>query len=188
MTTFHIENCTTMLLVSDPQILGETFDTNVYSGIAIYDSDQYLKKTFTRALDHAQPDVVCFLGDLMDEGSVAADEPYLRYLDRFNSVFRTGGITKKFHIPGDNDIGGEGNDNVSAFKIKRFNKSFNESGSIIIKNRIRLLNINLLTHVYPNINETGTIAAPQKFLNIVLTHISVLSYPGLTMKMVGKSR
>lgn len=177
-------NCTKILFVSDPQILGETFDTNFYSGIAIHDSDQFLKKTFARAFAYAKPDAICFLGDLMDEGSVAADEPYKRYLRRFNHIFKTSASVKKFHIPGDNDIGGEGRDYATAFKSNRFHKNFNETSTIIVNNRLRLLNINLLTHTYPDLNETD---ASQKVLNIVLTHLSVLSYPGLTMKTVNFS-
>lgn len=86
--------------MSDPQLLGETFDTNIYSGIANHDSDQYLRRTFARAYAYAKPDVICFLGDLLDEGSVAADEPYKRYLNRFKNVFKTSASVTKFYIPG----------------------------------------------------------------------------------------
>ncbi|XP_031629599.1 metallophosphoesterase 1 [Contarinia nasturtii] len=175
-------DCTKILLVSDPQILGETFDTNIYSGIAIVDSDKYLKETFDRAYAFAKPDVICFLGDLMDEGSVAADDAYQRYLRRFNSIFKTSANVKHFYIPGDNDIGGERHDYVTVFKRKRFNKSFNETNSISIGKRLRILNINLLTHIYPDLNVTDT--SSSKLLNIVATHISVLSYPGITMKTI----
>lgn len=163
-------------------MLGETFDTNIYSGIANYDSDQFLRKTFARAYAYAKPDVICFLGDLLDEGSVAADDQYQRYLNRFRNVFKTSASVKKFHIPGDNDIGGEGGDYATAFKMQRFRRSFNETSMLLVNNRLRLLNINLLTHIYPDLNETY--ASKQKLLNIVLTHLSVLSYPGLTMKTV----
>lgn len=181
MVCYLLENCTKILFVSDPQILGETFDTNFYSDIANHDSDQFLKKTFARAYAYAKPNVVCFLGDLMDEGSVAADEPYQRYLHRFNNIFKTSATVKKFYIPGDNDIGGESNDYVNAFKKNRFRKGFNETNTLIVNNRLRLFNINLLTHIYPEFNETDT---SHKLLNIILSHLSVLSYPGLTMKTV----
>lgn len=102
---FSLGKCTTILLVADPQLIGETYDTNFYNGIAIYDSDSYLKKTFARAFAYTKPDVVCFLGDLLDEGSVATDEAYNRYLRRFNSIFSTNGNFRKFYVPGDNDIG-----------------------------------------------------------------------------------
>ncbi|XP_055297864.1 metallophosphoesterase 1 homolog [Sitodiplosis mosellana] len=177
-------NCTTILFVSDPQLLGETFDTSFYSGIANHDSDQYLRKTYARAYAYAKPDVVCFLGDLLDEGSIAAEPAYQRYLDRFKNVFKTSASIKKFYIPGDNDIGGEGSDYATAFKTNRFHRSFNETSKLVINNRLRLLNINLLTHTYPDLNETYSTPASHKLLNIVLTHLSVLSYPGLTMKTI----
>lgn len=172
------------MFVADPQILGETFDTQFYNEIAIHDADDYLKKTFGRAFAYTKPDVICFLGDLLDEGSVATDEAYRRYMKRFHNIFKTNANVRKIYIPGDNDIGGERNDYVTAFKTNRFHRSFNESSSTLINNRLRFLNINLLTHIYPDLNETDTTAPTHKLLNIVLTHISVLSYPGLTMKTV----
>lgn len=184
MLFVFLANCTSILFVSDPQILGETFDRNFYSNIAIDDSDQFLKKTFARAFAYAKPDIICFLGDLMDEGSIASNEAYQRYLNRFNNVFKTSASVKKFYIPGDNDIGGDQHDYVTAFKTNRFHRSFNETSSIVISNRLRFLNINLLTHIYPELNETEGISAANKLINIVLTHISVLYYPGLTMKTV----
>lgn len=57
-------NCTRILFVADPQLLGETFDSSFYSSIANYDSDWHLEKTFSRAFAHAKPDVICFLGDI----------------------------------------------------------------------------------------------------------------------------
>lgn len=167
--------------MADPQILGETFDTRFFSDIAIHDSDDYLKQTFARAYAYTKPDVICFLGDLLDEGSVASDEAYQRYLKRFNRVFKTSANVQKIYIPGDNDIGGERHDYVTAFKTNRFHRSFNETSSVIVSNRLRFFNINLLTHIYPDLNDTSS---STKLFNIVLSHISVLSYPGLTMKTV----
>lgn len=170
--------------MADPQLLGEKFNPKFYTNLAIYDSDNFLQKTFAQALAYTKPDVICFLGDLMDEGSIATDDAYQRYLRRFHHIFKTSGSVHKMHIPGDNDIGGEKHDYVTAFKIKRFQNGFNETGSMLINNRIRLFNINVLTHTYPELNQTNATLNANKFVNIVLTHISILSYPGLTMKTV----
>lgn len=176
-------NCTSILLVADPQLLGETFDTHIYSTIAAFDSDNYLRKTFGQAVSHTKPNVVCFLGDLLDEGSVASDDAYERYLRRFQSVFKTDPRIKKIHIAGDNDIGGEEQDYVTARKLKRFEIGFNETDTTVVSNRIRFFNINLMTHAYPEYNET-TDANASKMVNVVLSHVSILSYPGLSMKTV----
>ena len=50
---------------------------------------RYLAKTFQLAFDHVQPDVVIFLGDLIDEGSVATDVEYELYVNRFRQIFGT---------------------------------------------------------------------------------------------------
>lgn len=169
--------------MADPQLLGETFETHFYSTIAAYDSDNYLRKTFRQAVSHTKPDVVCFLGDLLDEGSVASDDAYERYVKRFHGVFQTNSNIQKIHIAGDNDIGGEDHDYVTARKLKRFEMGFNETDSTVASNRIRFFNINQMTHAYPEYNET-TDGAANKMINIVLSHISILSYPGLSMKTV----
>lgn len=38
-------------------------------------------------VQHAAPDVICFLGDLMDEGSVANDDQFAAYFTRFVNIF-----------------------------------------------------------------------------------------------------
>lgn len=48
---------------------------------------RYLRGGFWRAFEHVLPDVVVFLGDHLDEGSVATDPQYQRYVDRFRSIF-----------------------------------------------------------------------------------------------------
>lgn len=177
------ENCTSILLVADPQLLGETFDNSFYSSLAISDSDNYLRKTYRQAISHAAPNVVCFLGDLLDEGSVASDDAYDRYLKRFHSVFKTSAGVQTIHIAGDNDIGGEDHDYVTARKLKRFANGFNETESTVVSNRLRFFNVNLMTHSYPEWNDTID-GNTNKLLTIVLSHISILSYPGLSMKTV----
>lgn len=169
--------------MADPQILGETFEPYFYSSIAIQDSDRFLKNTYSRAFAFSKPDVVCFMGDLMDEGSIASDTEHQRYLRRFRKIFKTTANVRLISIPGDNDIGGERTDYVTAFKMKRFREAFNETDVTTIYNRYRFFNINLLTHKYPELNDNQT-TSPNKLLNIILTHISILSYPGLTMKTV----
>lgn len=48
---------------------------------------RYLRLGFWHALGHVRPDVVVFLGDLLDEGSVASDSDYQTYVKRFKNVF-----------------------------------------------------------------------------------------------------
>lgn len=172
-----------MLFVADPQLLGETFDTNFYSSFAIYDSDHHLKNTFARAFAYSKPDVICFMGDLFDEGSVASDDAYQRYLKRFNYIFRTNRHVVRIHIPGDNDVGGENADYVTSFKLNRFHNAFNETSATFVRNYLRFLNINLITRKYPTLNDSES-EKYSSLANIVLTHFSILSYPGLTMKKV----
>lgn len=84
--TFYCGNekhCKTILLVADPQILGEEGQ----SLLARWDSDRYLFNTYGRALQHVNPENVIFLGDLMNEGSLADQKTFERYLQRFCKIF-----------------------------------------------------------------------------------------------------
>jgi metallophosphoesterase superfamily enzyme len=51
---------------------------------------RYLYKTFQKAFAHVDPHVVVFLGDVMDEGSIATRDEYRRYMERFYDVFHVG--------------------------------------------------------------------------------------------------
>lgn len=90
--------------------------------ITRWDSDRYLSKTFSWARYAYNPDVIVFLGDLMDEGSEGTDEEYRGYVKRFRNIYDTSAV--KIYVAGDNDIGGEGFDLVTAEKISRFKKNF----------------------------------------------------------------
>lgn len=105
------KNCTRILFVADPQLLGDTFDKNWYSWAAKVDNDMHIRNTFALVYAHVKPDFVCFLGDIFDEGSVASHTEYNKYYARFLAVFGVAMTKKsvgKLFVSGDNDIGGEG--------------------------------------------------------------------------------
>jgi len=112
-----------ILFVADPQIQGKNDMGNWLLGIITrWDSDRYLSKTFSWAKYAYDPDIVVFLGDLMDEGSEGSDEEFAHYVKRFNGIYNT--KAAKIYVAGDNDIGGEGGDPVTADKISRFRQNF----------------------------------------------------------------
>ncbi|KAK2152758.1 hypothetical protein LSH36_320g06040 [Paralvinella palmiformis] len=76
-----------VLFVADPQIIGLRDEPRNIGPISRWDSDRYLQKTFSFVYSHAKPDVVVFLGDLLDEGSQADPEDYDSYVKRFRHVF-----------------------------------------------------------------------------------------------------
>lgn len=50
----------------------------------------YLMKTYSHAFSFTEPHIVIFLGDLMDEGSIATETEYKHYLRRIFNLFLTG--------------------------------------------------------------------------------------------------
>jgi ethanolamine phosphate phosphodiesterase len=73
---------------------------------------------------------VIFLGDLMDEGSIATPDEYERYVKRFHWTFPE--TVKHIYLPGDNDIGGEG-DPITYQKINSYIKHFGQPEVMKVK-------------------------------------------------------
>lgn len=49
---------------------------------------RYLHHTFGLAYDAYKPDIVAFLGDIIDEGSKATDMEYEAYVWRIKKIFK----------------------------------------------------------------------------------------------------
>ncbi|XP_076459885.1 uncharacterized protein LOC143292998 [Babylonia areolata] len=121
-----------VLFVSDPQLIGIQDEHGFPIGmITRWDSDRYLRKTFSLAYSYTQPDVVVFLGDLMDEGSKATRQEYQSYFSRFDHIFYPSRSSKVVYIPGDNDIGGEGADFRTKYKTSRFERHFENLTGVV---------------------------------------------------------
>ncbi|XP_062593192.1 uncharacterized protein LOC134254673 [Saccostrea cucullata] len=120
-----------ILLVADPQIQGYQTEGVWIGPYARWDADSYLKKTFSFAAAHAKPDVVIFLGDLMDEGSRATHDEYRDTYYRFHNIFSNFPSAKRIYIPGDNDVGGEFRDFRTPEKVDRFVKHFEQVDGIV---------------------------------------------------------
>ena len=84
---------------------------------------RYLAKSFSWAIYAYKPQIIVFLGDLIDEGSECTDEEFEGYANRFKSIYYNNYATK-IYVAGDNDIGGEGVDPVTEEKISRFRSHF----------------------------------------------------------------
>jgi hypothetical protein len=97
-----------------------------------------------------------FLGDLFDEGSIATRDEYASTLRRFQHIFGTAGRSgvssvrayalynlQKIFLAGDNDIGGEGSEPVSADAVRRFADTFVSDHDLTQHDLVRRLNLSL---------------------------------------------
>ncbi|GFR99648.1 metallophosphoesterase 1 [Elysia marginata] len=167
-----------VLFVADPQLIGIQDEMGFPVGsIARWDSDRYLRSSFSRAYQHARPDVIVFLGDLLDEGSKASKSEYLSYVERFNNIFYETKFCKRVIIPGDNDIGGEGADLRTPFKVARFERHFEAIEGVenylfvdFIKLDIRDHNVEGRRQVFRRMSSSLT--AP---IRIVINHESLIT-------------
>lgn len=144
------ENCTRLLLIADPQILGNSYDRSSHSALARYDSDRYLQKSFERAISFTQPHIIVFLGDLLDEGNIATAQEYKQYVKRFKRIFQNKRLSNRIHVPGDNDIGGDNGDYISNSNQRRFENEFMSEDLFDYDNRLRFFKINRMLLDFTN--------------------------------------
>ncbi|XP_012276344.1 uncharacterized protein C630.12 [Orussus abietinus] len=174
----NCKDCVKVLLVADPQILGERNENYFGSWLARWDSDRFTAKTFSRALRHSRPHVIVFLGDLMDEGHLASNDDFKKYKQRLDNIFYTPNHIMKIYLPGDNDIGGE-EDSVSTRIHNRFKFAYTQPDTLTYKNVI-FFKVNRLTHFMPAAPKDAFLNdyTERNTTNIVLSHMPLLFVPG----------
>jgi len=178
------EKCVKILLVADPQILGQQDSAT----LARWDCDRYLRRTFSYAYNYAQPDVVVFLGDIMDEGHISSDEQFDADLSRFRSVFPLPAedlTPVTVFVPGDNDVGGEG-DPLLPDIVQRFERIFEPSIEPVTYKNIEFFKINKMTALFqePEIISNDMVRVGLSHMPVlrrihtISKKVSSLSYPG----------
>lgn len=99
-------NTTVILLVADPQILGQNEPT-LYGWLSRWDSDRYLHRGYSHAVTFLKPHLEFFLGDIFDEGEFLDDHHFALDVERFLRIFPLHSNISRIYLAGDNDIGGE---------------------------------------------------------------------------------
>ncbi|GMT26227.1 hypothetical protein PFISCL1PPCAC_17524 [Pristionchus fissidentatus] len=112
-----------ILIVADPQLIGYQNEPLFMGPIARFDSDRYLSRGFFYALRHGRPDLIIFLGDLVDEGVEASTEEFDLTMARFDNIFASYKSIQRIYVAGDNDIGGEAEQVITTLR-NRFSKRF----------------------------------------------------------------
>ncbi|XP_050390608.1 uncharacterized protein LOC126809839 isoform X2 [Patella vulgata] len=135
-----------VLLVSDPQLQGIRDEPGFPVGmVARWDVDRYLSKTFQLAYSYSQPDIVVFLGDLMDEGSKASPDEYQSYFTRFNSIFHSA-KKSKLDVSLHTDV-----PRGTQEKLKEYKSKMNSPFRVIISHETMLPKLKV--YIYPIIKE-----------------------------------
>jgi len=171
---------TTLLLVADPQILGEDHEPGgLLGGLRRWDGDRYLAKAYRWALSAYSPSTVIFLGDLTDEASEADMDQMARYSARFHSIYPKEEGRRMVYLPGDNDIGGEGGDPVTRVKIDQFDTHFGGSSPTHPATEwLDIVPVSRLTqHGSYNLSMKPSHLSPSKLV-IAVSHLPVLPLNG----------
>ncbi|KAB7504447.1 Metallophosphoesterase 1 [Armadillidium nasatum] len=189
-----------ILIVADPQILSVISEPSFpFNYVAVWDANRFVSRSFHLSLVHTNPDVIIFLGDLINDGSISTNEEFQNLVKTFKSLFPiflfckdcTGTIRYSFeivfYIPGDNDIGGERQDRVTSEKVLRFNQAFNVTNRMHHK-FLSLIHVNVIPGaekaIATHIPETEK--SPSSDLNIIVSHLPLL--PGAVEKTMHKIR
>lgn len=177
----HDQSCTKILFIADPQIQGDLAVPPPLSYLFNWDSDRYVKTTFSMVMNQFKPDVLVYLGDLMDEGSISTLPQFHSYVKRLSHIFNIDYPVIQVWIPGDNDIGGE-NEPIKNDKVEEFEKVFQQPTVITFRN-ISFYKVNAITHTYPKKPESG-----DNNLRIIVSHYPVTSKVAFAQKVNNEIR
>lgn len=158
-----LENCVKILFVADPQILGNIHE-KFYARL---DNDRHLAQNYQVALKFVQPNVIIFLGDLMDEGSIASDRQYMDYYERFMKLFPIPESVNAIYVPGDNDVGGEAGERVD---LRRFNAIYVNETFWNFHDEVEFFHVNRIAKEFPKIPKNQSNST-----RIVLSHYEVMN-------------
>lgn len=59
---------------------------------------RYLMTTYNLAYNFIEPDIIIFLGDLMDEAHIATKEEFYQYIRRIFAIFLNGQNSKQIRV------------------------------------------------------------------------------------------
>lgn len=173
----HDSSCTKILFIADPQIQGDTAVSPPMSYLFNWDSDRFLRSTFTVVLKHFKPDILVYLGDLTDEGSIADMKQFHGYVKRLSNIFEVDHEILQVWVPGDNDIGGE-NEPIKADKVAEFEKVFDQPFVIMYRN-ISFYKVNAITNTIPQYLDT----LQSKNYKIVVSHYPITNKRSFAQKV-----
>uniref|UniRef100_A0A1I7YJI1 Metallophos domain-containing protein n=2 Tax=Steinernema glaseri TaxID=37863 RepID=A0A1I7YJI1_9BILA len=158
------------LIVADPQLIGYQDEHWLVGPFARWDSDRYLGRSFQLAMTVLKPDVVVFMGDLMDEGVKMSQKEWAATLSRFQSVYAMAEHVQKIYLPGDNDVGGE-YEPVSPKLLERFRTAFPNKfdASRLGLGKISFTETNVMNGEQRNLSP----AESNQTFRIVLSHVLV---------------
>lgn len=159
----NYENCIRILLIADPQILGNV-NEKFYARL---DNDRHLAQNYRVALKFVQPNAIIFLGDLMDEGSIASDRQYLDYYERFMKLFPIPESVRAIYVAGDNDVGGEGIERVDS---RRFKAIFGNETFWNLGGDVEVFHVNRIEKEFPKVQNVQSNST-----KIVISHYEVMN-------------
>ncbi|XP_021198132.3 uncharacterized protein Mppe [Helicoverpa armigera] len=176
----HDTSCTKILFIADPQIQGDEAVPPPLSYIFNWDSDRYLRSTFKSVVDYFKPDILVYLGDLMDEGSIATMPQFHGYAKRLANIFDWDFPAVQVWLPGDNDIGGE-NEPIRRDKVEEFEKVFVQP-SIVTYSNVSIYKVNAITYTFPQ--KADEVPGTDNNFKIVASHYPVTMRTMFSKKII----
>lgn len=116
----HDANAGHILVIADPQLIDEHTYKNRNSfllKISKHFVDDYIHRNYRALMHQLRPDLVVFVGDLLDNGRGSDAEYYNSQVSRFNRIFNN--LPQSYALPGNHDIGW--GDGVSESSVDKWN-------------------------------------------------------------------
>lgn len=115
-------NMTKILVISDTHIMGPWKSTRFDKFIREYE----MRRSFVNVNDFYKPDLIIFLGDLMDEAARSYDDTFRKAAQEFDTIFEHNQDTKwnRIVVPGNHDVGFHDHMTQYSFLLDRFSKRY----------------------------------------------------------------
>lgn len=140
-TTHSDHNMTKMMIITDTHIMGPIKSMKLDK----LRREWQMKQSFRISNNLYKPDVIIFMGDLLDEGSFSSEKDFNKACDEFDRIFYVdNNIQMKIIIPGNHDIGFHDHMKHFPFLIGRFIDRFNTTPLIELVQEPRLMHLNLV--------------------------------------------
>lgn len=136
---------TRVMIISDTHIMGPIKSNRIDKFVREWEMHQIFKSLVRRLT----PDVIIFLGDLLDEGSFSSDEAFEKAVNDFEQIFDCDECNRipRFMIAGNHDIGFHDHMTRFPWLLSRFYQSFKSGVGLEVKkfNDLNFVIINSMT-------------------------------------------
>lgn len=136
----HDQGITKLLVIADTHIMGPIKSVKIDK----LRREWQMKQAFWISKSILKPDVIVFMGDILDEGSFSHDQYFKEACDDFDYTFPRDDDEERIIIPGNHDVGFHDHMINFPFLMRRFQERFITTSSIKLIETPKIKHLNIV--------------------------------------------